>query len=103
MWEPLHVVFESCPDVVHECAIQKGLSNEKGWEAIRDCVPPTVPDDEVDVPDDEVDAASTTVADIDDETKLINGASIKSDDLVFEPMDDTTAAAEATAAFRRFK
>ena len=43
------------------------------------------------------------MADVDDETELVDGTLLDNDSTVFAPMDDTTVAAKAAAAYRRYK
>ena len=45
---------------------------------------------------------STTIADLDDKTKLIDGTTLNDDSTVIDPMDQTAAAAKAANATNRF-
>ena len=48
-------------------------------------------------------SSSASMADVDDETELVDGTLLDDDGTVFAPMDDTAVAAKAAAAYRRYK
>ena len=49
------------------------------------------------------DTESTTIADLDDETELIDGTTLDHDSTIIDPMDQTAAAAKAANATKRFR
>ena len=46
---------------------------------------------------------STAIADLDDETELIDGTTLNNDSTIIDPMDQTAAAAKAANATKRFR
>ena len=46
---------------------------------------------------------STTIVDLDDKTELIDGTTLNNGSTIIDPMDQTTAAAKAANATKRFQ
>ncbi len=91
-WEPLHIVFEDAPNDVVAYAKKANLLGNPHWSFVRDYALEHADDLE-----------PSTMADVDDETELVDGTILDPDSTVFAPMDETTAAAKAAAAQRRYK
>ena len=95
-WEPLHIIFEDAPDDVLDYARQHNLLSNPDWALVQDYALYRAREPVSS-------SSSASMADVDDETELVDGTLLDDDSTVFAPMDDTTVAAKAAAAYRRYK
>ena len=110
-WEPLHEFIRDAPQTVLEYAKSKGLMDTEHWELVHEVEdgvdnedePPPSPTTTDEVTDKETSPTPATMADLDDETELIDGTLLDEENTVFEPMDDSVAAAKAAAAHKRYQ
>ncbi len=88
-WEPLDRFFHDAPEDVADYARQHNLLSNRHWRAVREYIMNPPP--------------PTTVADLDDETELVDGTTLDPDSTIVEPMDATTSAAKAANATKRYR
>ena len=87
-WESLDTFFQNAPQDVANCAQQHNLLGNPCWKHVQDHA--------LNLP------RSTTIADIDNKTELIDGTTLDPNSTIIEPMDQTVVAAKAANATNCF-
>ena len=87
-WEPLNTFFQDTPQDVADHAWKHNLLGNPHWKHAQDHT--------LNLP------KPTMIADVDDETELIDGATLDHDSAIIDPMDQTASAAKAANATECF-